>query len=192
MAVSVNSHKNDSATQKGGTLYEFIMHLKKQGKLLMLVGTALLGIILIILGSNAKNTNNQQKNAVLPDDKSKYDIISYSELLEKKIKKLCQDVDGVGNVTVAVTLEKGFEYVYAQNSAVVSDKENRSDEYKYLVIKDGNKESVVYITGKAPKIKGVAIVCRGGGNIEVQYKLTNLISAGFGVSKNNICVMEAK
>lgn len=105
---------------------------------------------------------------------------------------MCEQSYGVSDVSVAVTLESGFEYVYAVNTDKRNDGDSSDESYEYLVIKNGNQESTVYLKGKPPKIKGVGIVCSGGGDPNVQYNLINLISVGFDVSKNNIYVSESK
>lgn len=159
----------------------------------MLIGAACIGIILIIIGGSAgKSDSNKKSDAVLPDDKSKYDIISYSELLEKKIKQLCESVNGVSNVSVAVTLNSGFEYVYAVNQKSSSDAGDNNTITEYLIIKKGSEENVVYITGMAPQIKGVGIVCTNGSNENVKYEIINLVSAAFDVKKSKIYVSESK
>lgn len=156
----------------------------------MIAGAAL-GLILIIFG-NSSSASSEKVTTTVPDDNSKYDVVAYSELLEKKIKSLCEQSYGVSDVSVAVTLESGFEYVYAVNTDKRNDGDSSDESYEYLVIKNGNQESTVYLKGKPPKIKGVGVVCSGGSDPNVQYNLINLISAGFDVSKNNIYVSESK
>lgn len=178
--------------EKGGKgIREILAYLKSSGKLWMLIAAAILGLVLIIFG-NVSTENSDRTTSTVLDDKSKYDIISYSELLEKKIKSLCEQAYGVSDVSVAVTLESGFEYIYAVNTEKRSDGDSLDESYEYLVIKNGNQESTVYLKGKPPKIKGVGVVCSGGSDPNVQHNLINLISAGFDVSKNNIYISESK
>lgn len=147
--------------------------------------------MLIIFG-NASSGSSEKSTSTVPDDNSKYDVIAYSELIEKKIKSLCEQSYGVSDVSVAVTLESGFEYVYAVNTDKRNDGDSSDESYEYLIIKNGNQESTVYLKGKPPKIKGVGIVCTGGGDPDIRYNLINLVSAGFDVSKNNIYISESK
>ena len=109
-------------------------------------------------------------------------MIAYRESVEKKIDALCSRVNGVSDVSVAVSLESGFEYVYAQNEA-------KGD---YVVIGSGSSESAVRVTEIPPRIAGVGIVCKGGGNPVIQRELIRLISAAYGINSSRIYITGAK
>ena len=148
----------------------------KKGKLLLLLMGALLGTVLLIYGSWSGN-----ENKTAGKNESPVEFNMYAEMTEKKIHELCEKVEGVSNVSVAVSFECGFKYVYA--------KENNDE--KYLVIGSGSSESAVRVTEEPPVIGGVGTVCKGGGNPAVQNRLINLISAAFGISSNKIYITEA-
>ncbi|MDD6284250.1 MAG: hypothetical protein PUB05_02675, partial [Firmicutes bacterium] len=81
----------------------------KAGRWIFIIG--ILGIALIFLstvfdGGTGKSTSAD--NVQTSDE--------YSEILEEKIFGIVSSITGDKNVTVAVTLESGSEYVYANNT----------------------------------------------------------------------------
>ena len=149
--------------------------LKKKGKLWIILLGAVAGVFLLLIG----NGTGDQKTIERSDTKA---LEEYSQSLERKIHEICSNVKGVSDVSVAVSFESGFEYVYAQNE----------DEGEIVVIGSGSSKSAVKVTEKPPKIAGIGIVCRGGGDPTVQNKLIKLLSAAFNVSSNKIYIAEAK
>ncbi len=109
------------------------------------------------------------------------EIESYERELEGRIKSLCSSVRGVSNVTVAVTLEGGFRYVYA------TDENGRP-----VTVGSGSSASPVILRRETPRLAGVGIVCTGGGDENIKNRLISLISAAYDVGSNRIYITEAK
>ena len=104
------------------------------------------------------------------------------------MEAICAQVAGVGTVDVVVTLEGGYEYVYATDVKIVSGSETRT----YITVGSGNSETLVYITERAPAITGIGVVCTGGMDAGVRREVTSLLSAAFGVGSNKIYVTGRK
>ena len=147
----------------------------KRSKPAIILVMALVGVALLLFGG----MTDREKSADTSDMAA--ELERYAETVETKIYELCSRVDGVSGVSVAVSFECGFEYVYARESG----------EGKYLVVGSGSSESAVRVTEKMPIISGIGIVCKGGGDPRIQNKLINLISATFGVGSNKIYITEA-
>ena len=152
-----------------------INKLKSTGKLWLIVLSAVVGVALLLFGGSEKSNREEEYGGV-------DSLASYCETTEKKIRELCSKVEGVSDVSVAVSFEGGFESVYARND----------DDGDVVVIGSGSNKNAVKIKEKAPEIKGVGVVCRGGGDPVIQQKLLKLISAAFGISSNKIYVVEAQ
>ena len=152
---------------------DLIESLKKNKKIWIIILFAAVGIILLLVGG--ENTTKTE------DKKSEQMLSEYSKDVEEKIKELCSKVKGVSEVSVAVSFESGFEYVYA-----------REEDGDLAMIGSGSSKSAVKIKEKMPVIGGIGIVCKGGGDPSVQKKLLDLISAAFGISSNKIFIAEAK
>ena len=144
--------------------------LKNKKQLLFIVFGALLGVIFLVFSSGAKN----DVPAESVNDGMK-DIISYEEYLEEKITKLCESVNGASDVRVVVTVEGGFERVYAKDGEL-------------LTVGSGSVRTPVEICERTPSVRGVGIVCKGANDPVVQKQLTELLSAALGVPSNRIFI----
>ena len=152
-----------------------INKLKKNAKVWIILLGALAGVVLLLIGSG-----DQDESVKI--DADEVALAEYAEKTEKKIRELCSNVKGVSDVSVAVSFESGFEYVYAKN-----------DEKGDLVtIGSGSTKAAVKVTEKPPTIGGIGIVCRGGGDPIIQNRLISLLSATFGVSSSKIYITEAE
>ena len=149
----------------------FFRVLHKEGKLIPLALVAALGIALLIIaglfdGEETKNTAAHDSQGVIADVSVSGEsyFVSYEAELEEKIRLLCAEVGGVGQVRVSVYISEMLDYV------------------------DGSEASDAYLTLYAPKISGVGIVCDGGNDPNVKKELTMLISTAFSVGSNKIYI----
>ena len=163
-----------------------LAQLKGNPKLFLILPLLVIGVILILFGNwGEKKEDNRRALA----GSNEMTLCEYSEMLERQITELCSTVEGVGNVSVAVSFASDFEYVYAQNKTEESGGKNQSN---YLTVGNGASEGTVSLTRLPPKLSGVGIVCTGGGDIRVENELVCLISAAYGINSNRIYVAEAK
>lgn len=151
-------------------------------RLIMLVACGAIGLLLLLYGGGYFTGEEESLKSYAGDSG---DLVEYTKAVEDSIRELCSGVSGVSSVSVAVTLENGFEYVYAADSEV----RNGESEYTYITVGSGSREGTVYITEKPPKIGGVGVVCRGGDDPAVQRKLISLISAAYNVPSNKIYII---
>ncbi len=147
--------------------------LSPTAKFLIIAAVLALGVGLLIFGGAESATANTIGDAE--------EIEKYERELEERIASLCSSVRGVSGVRVAVTLEGGFEYIYA------TDENGRP-----VTVGSGSSASAVILRRETPKIAGVGIVCTGGGDENIKNRLISLVSAAFGVGSNRIYVTEAK
>lgn len=93
------------------------------------------------------------------------DLSEYKEELEERLERLCSEVDGVGRCTVMVTFSRGEENTYKGSKLTES---------------------------RPPEVLGVTVVCDGGDNATVRARLTEMLSALFGIGSNRIAVLPSK
>lgn len=148
-----------------------------KSKLWIILGGAALGVFLILLG-NGSPKSTSQSNAAKSFDQD--ELILYQDYLEERVVNLCQSVSGVGKVTAVVTLEGGFEEIYATQW--------ESGNEVYVILGSGSSASPLPISRALPQIAGIGIVCDGGGNAAVRQELTDLLSATFDLATHRIYV----
>jgi len=129
---------------------------EKAVKIIVFIGLALVALIFI---SDFFSGTSDKKQAVQPEPSFE----EYEKRLEKKLADAVAEIEGVGKLTVIVTLDSLSENVYSDKGQAVK-------------------------TVITPKVRGAAIICEGGGNIIVKQKVVELTSKVLGISTARICV----
>lgn len=174
---------------------------KKQAKLLLLV--LMIGLILIILSSfNTKDENNNETNV---ENISSGDFSTFDEeaRLEEKLEGVLVNIEGVGNVSVSVTLASGSRTEYAVNASttVNETEENNSDgsiknttqtTSSNDIVFEGNNESPVVVQKTRAEVQGVLIVAEGGDNSNVCSQIVTAVSALLDIPVHKITVCAAE
>ena len=155
-------------------------------KLLIIAAIAAIGVLMLVCGGGEDKTKGKTQTA--PEQDVTAQLEEYRESLRYDIARLCEQVGGVSDVTVAVSLECGFEYVYATDSKSDTDSYGSQTQIKYITVGNGSSESAVYITEKLPRIGGIGVVCRGGSDPVIIKRLTALLSAAYNIGSNKIYV----
>ncbi len=153
-------------------------------RLILIIGGALLGVLLLLFGSGAFRGQSEEEPEEQSAVFSEEELREYQAYLEKRIKTLCESVNGVGSATVVVMLEGGFEDIYATE-------EHDGDE-QYVIIGSGANATALHLSRAMPQICGIGVVCTGGSNPNVQRELTSLLGATFHLSVNRIYVTGAR
>lgn len=168
---------------------------EKAGRWVFIVGIA--GIALIFLSGYIKPQEQQASaNAALTGQQ-------YSEQLEEKIANIVCGITGDKKAKVAVTLESGSEYVYANNTNKSTDlattedgqetstKQNDSTEEEYIIINSGDGEQALVVTERLPKIKGVVIVADGADDEQTRQSIITAVTTVLDISSRKVYVAQA-
>ena len=150
-------------------------------KTVLLAAGAILGVLLLLLGSTA---NRRESEVVNGEEKVTMDPDAYARALEARIEDICAGVSGAGKVRAAVTLKGGYRAVYATD-----DKQSVSGtQSSTVLVGSGSSEEAILVCYENPEIAGVGIVCEGGGDAEVRARIVSLVSATFSIGMNKIFV----
>ena len=156
--------------------------MKKSGKLVIALAGVILGVLLLLIGNRAREEESTAADPPVTTETKSAE--TYREELEARMEAICSRVAGVGAVDVIVTLEGGYEYVYATDKKTTVGGESTS----YITVGSGDDESLVYVTERLPPILGIGVVCTGGMDPTVRREVTALLAAAFGVGSNKIYV----
>ena len=173
---------------------------KKQRIVTVIVAAGLIGIFLLgIAPMFSKDQREQNDDIAMAADET--DSAEYAENLEQKLESVLGQIEGVGRVEVMVTLRQGYSYRYA-----VTEKENKdrsedvhSESERRTAEKSTTEQSYVLLDGKSgseplitatgePEIRGVVIVCDGGGDPKVVSAVTDTIRVALDLSSARINV----
>lgn len=144
---------------------------KKKGVMLV-VGGVILGVLMIIFGSYGGKNETESK--------IEFDEKSYTASLENTAKEMLSQVDGVGEVKVAVTLDSAYETVYARDG-------DAGNGYIKVRSSDGD-ESGLMLSVRMPKVRGVAVVCEKKCGADLKREMIDLLTALFDISSADVFV----
>ncbi len=166
------SRVGDGLTEKEN-IKNFIKHVRSKKKLWIIALGALLGGALLMIGAGAEN----EEKSLIPS--SEQDILSYEKHLETRIAELIEGINGISRVHIMVTLEGGFENVYANDGS-------------FLTVGSGSTKAPVLIKQILPSVRGVGIVCDKADDPIIQREICELLSSALGISSNRIYIAKGK
>ena len=172
---------------------DLIANIKKHGFLILIAALSLAGLLLVSSFFNDSGTKT-------PTITVNNDTESYISETEKSLKVLLEQIEGIGKCDIMITLESGIEYIYATenntNQDTIYDKDSTGEkkqeseniETSYKTVSDGNNEKPLIIKEINPVIRGVAIVCEGGGSAGVKSIIIEMVSTVLGISGDKISI----
>ena len=148
------------------------------------------GVVMLIMSefTSEKNIPVQAESTTVHTDAR-----DYARELEERLVSIISVIDGAGETKVMVTLESGSEEVYLSNFDYGENSDSngknsyeRKDEF---VIIDGSsgQEGIVVRTAE-PKVRGVAVVCRGAGSDSVCAEIVEAVTALLDISSARVSV----
>ena len=152
----------------------------KQNRAALAAVIGVLAIVLILLSELFP-----QKNETPAASVSDQSAAAYQAQLEQRLEKLISQMDGAGKTAVMVTLETGEESIYA----VDTQSGEMQSQNTHVLLKDG---SALTETVYQPQIRGVAVLCDGGGDVRVASRITEMVGALLDLPSNRICVEQRK
>lgn len=160
----------------------------------ILVAAGLVGMALIFLSSFIGGGDKSEKKTPSGENIT---ADEYRAQLEDSIEEIVKSITGSGNVKVVITLESGIKYSYADIKEGVSadktesDSKSTSSELKqsYITVKsaDGGEQALL-VTTEMPEVRGVAIVCEGGDDEQINEKIQNAVTAALNITSKRVYI----
>ena len=169
-----------------------ICEKSRLNKKLLLVALMLVsGIILLFVSELSETEETTLKQVTEPTSVS--DMQEYSEKLENRLISIISSIEGAGATRVMVTLESGGEDIYLHDSdfgenADPSGKSSYERKDEYVIIDGSSGEQGIVVRRAEPRVRGVAVVCEGGGSEKVCAQIIQTVTALFDISSARVSV----
>lgn len=162
---------------------DFLQKLKStKGSLLLILGLSV-GILLFLLGGGSGEKKEEKAPAADPSECEK--TLDLLTVLESRVCELLSHMDGISDVHVILTPDATKETVYAQNGSysggVLTERE-------YVLADIDGDDTPLVIKLIFPKLRGIAVVCRGGSNPINQEKIVSLLCSLFDLPASRVYV----
>ena len=177
---------------------KIIEFISEKGRINIFLTAGMIGILLIFIGDMDFSKKETATSA------SEISLQQYKENTEKELTALLEEIDGVGEVKVMITLESGAENIYVQQEKTANDtRKHNTDNTSQEDVKTTFENEVVVVDqsdgNKAliektlqPAVQGVAVVCSGADDIKVVSAVTNSVSVVLNVPTHKICVTKKR
>ncbi len=176
--------------------------LRREGWRRAIVAIGIAGMVLILLGSLFPGSQGQSGTPAAGE--GSMNSQEYLEKTEARLERLLSGVQGVGKVSVMLTLEHGVEYRYAkdeklsQNSTTTYSggtpqrlEEEQEQEQRYLLIDSSGGRRPLVLTKLPPRIQGVVVVCEGAGSAPVASRVIDVVTTSLGITSLQVCVVQS-
>ncbi|MBO4867678.1 MAG: stage III sporulation protein AG [Ruminococcus sp.] len=160
-------------------------------KIAVVLGAA--GMLMIMLSELVPDNKDKPEKGTTQTRSTDSD--DFRNRTESELKELLEQIEGVGECEVMISLESSTEYVYAENiSRFTEDNNDRRSEKldeDIVITENGGTRQPLIRKVIDPQIGGVVIVCEGGGDISINERVQKAVSTALNISSTRVCV-EAK
>lgn len=165
----------------------------ENGKKILIFGAAAVMILLLLStvtsGSGSKTASRETTEVI--EDASKIE-----QSLEQRLEKLLEKIDGVGSVSVMVTLDRSSQTLYEKDEKSQSDLKTTSDGGT----ENSARETEVVLAGSSkeplrtgvvqPKVRGAAVVCSGASDPVIREKVTYTVAKALNIGISKVYVTD--
>ena len=183
---------------------KFQAALRKMKKEQIVVWLLLLALVIVIFWPAGSGKETASGETEVPEQTAQ-EIQSQEEAMEQALADTLAQVDGVGAVRVALTLESTNRKIVEKDVPDSQSSETRtsgdetsenssfSQEESTVYERDGSGAETPYVISEEyPAVRGVLIVVEGGDNPVVVQEIQEAVMALFGVDAHKIKVMKMK
>jgi len=137
-----------------------------------------------------------QQTNLMPVVPAEISETAEKEDMARQMEEILSKMQGVGQVKVLLSVEKGEESVLSENTSLSYSGQtsapadyNRTSEPLRLSKGSGGEE--VYVTQQlAPRYRGALVVCEGGGDAQVKLTVIEAVAALTGLGSDKIAVVK--
>lgn len=182
----------------------FVHFLKKKSTIIILFGLGFLFMISTTIMPNQVeqasmfSTDSQNKK----EEQDWNDVQKYEDFYEEKLQRTLEEIAGVSDVTVLITLEAMDTQVVEKNKKEKTQKtietdqkggkreiEDHSIDDEIVVEKTNGEERPFIIREDQPKVRGVLIVAKGVENPKTKTMVIEAVSRTLNVGSHRISVL---
>ena len=177
---------------------------KKNQLVLILLAGVLLIVIVFPVPDPSESTDRQSEGIQETMTAGSRDNGDYEQYLEEKTARVLEDVEGVGKVTVMITLQSDGQKIIEKDqssSSQTTEEEDSSGGTRSVEDQSSDKTSIYeqtadgsstpYVSKElAPEVEGVVVIAEGGDNAVVAQNITEAVQALFGVEAHKIKIMK--
>ena len=152
------------------------------------IAVALVGVLLLVVampsgGTGIHLAENKKEDTAQEKTEQKYEKEDYAEYLEHKVEQVLGQMEGVGKVSVMVTV--------ADQGEDIIEKTTEKESGEETVYEESGGEKAPYVSKEIlPEIEGVLVVAEGGDSPRIVSDISDAVKALFQVEAHRIKVVK--
>ena len=167
------------------------------------IAVALVGVLLLVVampsgGTGIHLAENKKEDTAQEKTEQKYEKEDYAEYLEHKLEQVLGQMEGVGKVSVMVTVADQGEDIIEKDTSTVTNTDSGSMEMttekesgEETVYEESGGEKAPYVSKEIlPEIEGVLVVAEGGDSPRIVSDISDAVKALFQVEAHRIKVVK--
>lgn len=164
----------------------------EKGKKILIFGAAVV-IVLLLLSSVTHGTKNASSTNVTETSE---DASELEERLEQRLEELLGKIEGVGAVSVMVTLDRSSQTLFEKdektelNTKSESDGSSENAARETEIVLAGSGKEPLRIGVVQPKVRGAAVVCGGANDPVIREKVANTVAKALNIGISRVYVTE--
>jgi len=150
-----------------------------------------IGAALILLSGFSPEKHADTHNTDTPAASFSTEPDAYRQQLEDRLTDLLSQMEGVGEVTVMVTVGGSSAQIYAEEVKAARSSNSQQTESSPVLTRNGSTESPLIAETRYPAVCGAVILCTGGGHAVIQERIKQAASTLLGIPAAKIYVGKA-
>ena len=158
----------------------------------IMIAAALAVMLLLLLSSvscGKKSTSEIGTQAARSED-----ISAMEKDLERRLERLLSEIDGIGSVSVMVTVDTSSRLIYDRNVKTEGSQQSGSDNYSESfekqteVVLAGSSKDPLQIGTVQPQVRGAAVVCSGAADPVIRERVANTVAKALNIGISRVYV----
>lgn len=164
----------------------------EKGKKILIFGAAAV-IVLLLLSSVTHSTKNASSTERIEISE---DAAKIEQTLEQRLEGLLGKIEGVGAVSVMVTLDRSSETLFEKDEKTEINTKNESDvssentARETEIVLAGSGKEPLRVGTVQPKVRGAAVVCDGANDPVIREKVANTVAKALNIGISRVYVTE--
>lgn len=163
----------------------------ENGKKILMLGAAAVMILLLLSTVSCESKTAPHENAAAFEDAAQIEAA-----LEERLVALLEKIDGVGSVSVMVTLDRSSEKLYEKDEKTQTNTkldpeggtENNTRETEAVLA--GSSKEPLQIGTVQPVVRGAAVVCTGASDPVIREKVANTVAKALNIGISRVYVTD--
>lgn len=158
----------------------------------IMIAAALAVMLLLLLSSSSCGRKSNSEIGVQAAHNE--DISAMEKDLERRLERLLSEIEGVGSVSVMVTVDTSSRLIYDRNVKTEGSQQSSSDsssesfEKQTEVVLAGSSKDPLQIGTVQPQVRGAAVVCSGASDPVIRERVANTVAKALNIGISRVYV----